>query len=266
MGTHAHTIIPESENHCVWMDAGLVNYKLCTTAFRCDECPFDAEMKKQHHSFAERAARSSEQLFSGVSSPDPEHAAPDRLTELLQPLFAAEFPEDRIYFANHTWVKSTGSKEVLVGIDRFLASLLSPIVGVATSHAPSHLHWNEPFAWIIRDSAAVAVRACQQGILSSVNPELIRQPSLLTSDPYGRGWLIALSHAGHAARPAVFYSAAEFHERSQRDAAFVKQECSVRNAGTGATMNDGGAPVDHLERLIGEKRYAAIVSGLLSLH
>lgn len=266
MDAHGHTIIPESENHCVWMDAGLVNYKLCTTSFRCDTCPFDGEMKKQHHSFAERAARSSQQLFSGVHPAVPEQEAADRITDLLRPLLTAEFPEDRIYFANHTWMKTTGRREVLVGIDRFLASLLSPVVGVATAHAPSHLHWNEPFAWIIRDSSALAVRAGQQGILSSVNPELIRNPSLLTSDPYGSGWLIVLSHAGHAMRPTVFFSSEEFRERSQRDTAVFKQECEVRRSIAGMTMHDGGAPVEHLEKLIGEKRYTAIVSGLMSLH
>ena len=34
-------IIPSGERKCIWMDAGVVSYKLCTNQFQCNLCEFD---------------------------------------------------------------------------------------------------------------------------------------------------------------------------------------------------------------------------------
>jgi len=39
--------------YCVWMDAGVVNYKLCDRAFDCDRCPLDQAL---HRRPSERSA------------------------------------------------------------------------------------------------------------------------------------------------------------------------------------------------------------------
>jgi len=40
--------------YCVWMDAGVVNYKLCDRAFDCDRCPLDLAL---HRRPSERSAQ-----------------------------------------------------------------------------------------------------------------------------------------------------------------------------------------------------------------
>lgn len=37
----------ESPTQCVWMQAGVVGYKLCDREFDCDQCPFDAALRGQ---------------------------------------------------------------------------------------------------------------------------------------------------------------------------------------------------------------------------
>jgi glycine cleavage system H lipoate-binding protein len=37
-------IIPTGERKCIWMDAGVVSYKLCTSQFQCQICEFDRAM------------------------------------------------------------------------------------------------------------------------------------------------------------------------------------------------------------------------------
>jgi hypothetical protein len=39
--------------YCVWMDAGVVNYKLCDRGFDCDRCPLDQAL---HRRPSERSA------------------------------------------------------------------------------------------------------------------------------------------------------------------------------------------------------------------
>ncbi|MGD8948141.1 MAG: hypothetical protein PVI62_15860, partial [Desulfobacterales bacterium] len=34
------------ENECIWMKAGVVNFRLCDNAYDCNSCPFDKGMRK----------------------------------------------------------------------------------------------------------------------------------------------------------------------------------------------------------------------------
>ncbi|MCP5106024.1 MAG: glycine cleavage system protein H [bacterium] len=40
-------IIPPGERKCIWMDAGVVSYKLCTNQFQCNICEFDLAMSNR---------------------------------------------------------------------------------------------------------------------------------------------------------------------------------------------------------------------------
>ena len=36
-----------SENQCIWMKAGVVNFKICENAFDCTSCAFDKEISRK---------------------------------------------------------------------------------------------------------------------------------------------------------------------------------------------------------------------------
>ena len=38
-----------TEDQCIWMKAGIVNFHLCDNAFDCNTCPFDIGMRKAMH-------------------------------------------------------------------------------------------------------------------------------------------------------------------------------------------------------------------------
>jgi glycine cleavage system H lipoate-binding protein len=40
-------VIPTGERKCIWMDAGVVSYKLCTNQFQCNLCDFDRAMSNR---------------------------------------------------------------------------------------------------------------------------------------------------------------------------------------------------------------------------
>ena len=40
-------LIPEREKECIWMNAGLLFYKLCDRDYRCEKCPFDQAMRNE---------------------------------------------------------------------------------------------------------------------------------------------------------------------------------------------------------------------------
>lgn len=40
-------VIPNGERKCIWMDAGVVSYKLCTNQYQCNICDFDRAMSNR---------------------------------------------------------------------------------------------------------------------------------------------------------------------------------------------------------------------------
>jgi len=40
-------VIPMGERKCIWMDAGVVSYKLCTNHYQCNTCEFDVAMSNR---------------------------------------------------------------------------------------------------------------------------------------------------------------------------------------------------------------------------
>lgn len=248
------------------MDAGLVNYKLCNCRYECETCPFDKVMRDQHQTFAEQAAMQSGPFFPdrtpAAENPDPA----DVMDRFLAPLAELTFPEDRIYFSNHTWMRSLHDGMFMLGIDGFLAQLMYPVAGVAAIHTPSHVDRGEPFAWIIRDSATFAVHNNEKGIVSRINSRLMDHPSLVTSDPYNEGWLMSLSCSLQTPANLKFYTAVEFKDFIRQEVNELAVEMKKNRRTIGTTMFDGGTRIDNIEKFIGEKRYNKILSRLLSPH
>ena len=38
--------VPNGEEKCIWMEAGVIDYKLCNYYYNCHTCPFDKAMKQ----------------------------------------------------------------------------------------------------------------------------------------------------------------------------------------------------------------------------
>ena len=39
-------VVPSGEERCIWMEAGVIDYKLCNNYFNCHTCAFDKAMKE----------------------------------------------------------------------------------------------------------------------------------------------------------------------------------------------------------------------------
>ncbi|MBS4028682.1 MAG: hypothetical protein KGZ58_08590 [Ignavibacteriales bacterium] len=54
MSLALQNIVPASELKCVWMDAGIVAYKLCERKYRCENCPLYAAIHKNKREIKRR--------------------------------------------------------------------------------------------------------------------------------------------------------------------------------------------------------------------
>jgi glycine cleavage system H protein len=120
--------------------------------------------------------------------PDPD---PARWPE---PVWVAgyQMPEDLHYHRGHTWVRAVSADVAVVGLDDFGRRLLG---SCDEARLPSVGAWIEQGAAAVRltvGGRAVDLVAPVQGEVLERNVQAARQPGLVTSDPYGRGWLFTL--------------------------------------------------------------------------
>lgn len=271
MGTGMHTIIPENESHCVWMDAGLVNYKLCDKGFECDQCPFDRVMRTQHHPFAERAALQSDAAAVHAAPPDAsDRMFGDVLRHLLAPLKRTELPGDRLYVANHSWLQRTDDGGYRIGLNGYIAQFLQPVMAAVVVGTPSRVEKDSPFAWFIRDDQTYSVYSPVSGTVTGINASLAARPSSVTADPYGAGWLMTIAPAESSEVPVRCYTAEEYRVRLEADVQKVESVLSSvlgrQRKEIGTSMFDGGVRIETIEQFIGEKRYVQLLTRLLRPH
>jgi len=271
MGIGSYNIIPEGENHCVWMDAGLVNYKLCDKNFECDSCPFDEIMKTQHHAFAERALmQSSEESMRETFRSSSEKIFGEVVRQLIVPLKKLSLPTDRLYFTNHSWLKRLSNGQCKIGIDGFLAHLLNPLMGVVVISAHARVEKNSPFAWFIRDDETLSLQSSLSGAVIETNTSLASSPFTLTSDPYEQGWILSLAPESGRDETCRYYRANEFYQRIDADIerieSILNSTVAKQQKEIGASLFDGGVRIETIEQFIGEKRYIQLLSRLLRPH
>jgi glycine cleavage system H protein len=260
----SYNIIPEGESHCVWKDAGLVNYKLCDRNFDCESCPFDRVMKAQHDPCQGAPAAQTEPPPAAQDST--QCPLDDLLRQWLDPLRKAPLPDDRVYFSNHLWLERLSDGQCRIGVDGCLSQLLNPILGAVLISAPAQLRKDSPFAWLLRDRDTFSLHTPISGCATATNATLTSRPSMLTADPYHEGWIMIITPPSGTEQALRGYSSDKFSECLNRDVARIEvllNAALTRREEIGASLLDGGRRVETIEQLLGTSAYTQLLATLL---
>lgn len=160
----AQALAPLTRN-CIWMNAGLVSFRLCNRDFDCEHCLFDAAMRGDLP--AARARTDYGDCPAGL------------------------LPDDRLYAAGHTWIQALpGDGRVWrLGIDAFAAAVLGSVTGIAWDDADAPLD-ARPACRINLGFGELALVAPLPGRLVRRNLELIADPESVLRQNYGDGWIL----------------------------------------------------------------------------
>jgi glycine cleavage system H protein len=112
-------------------------------------------------------------------------------------LNGCEFPEDRAYFIERTqmtWVKVDGDR-VTVGLTDPAQTRAGKILHVRVKPAGTARERGKPIATVESGKWAGPVMAPVTGTVVEANTEVEKDPSLLNTDPYGRGWVVRMTAA-----------------------------------------------------------------------
>lgn len=174
------TLEREAPPTCVWMDAGVLTYRLCDRDLDCENCPLDLAL---HGASSPCAAR-----WPGAIAP---------------PRAQPSFPDDRIYFRGHTWLRPAGVEDRFrFGLDGFAGLLVSPPRRIRAHVSSGPVRCGQTICTIHVEEGALAVGAPMDAQVLTWNDPLFEEPQRLAADPCGRGWLAELRVDGREAERA----------------------------------------------------------------
>jgi glycine cleavage system H protein len=112
----------------------------------------------------------------------------------LQPSVVAGFKvmDNVRYHPGHAWAMSEAPNMVRVGVDDFAAKLAGEIKSVVLPRANSWVRQGQQIFKLRHDGREISLCSPIEGTVVAVNPAILEKPSLVTSDPYGEGWLVTV--------------------------------------------------------------------------
>ena len=110
-------------------------------------------------------------------------------------------PDDLKYTEQHEWIRVDGNVGT-VGITDHAQEQLGDITFVELPNEGAQLRQGDEACTVESAKAASSIYAPVGGSVTAVNDDLLADPSLVNSDPYGKGWIyrIELSDPGEVGK------------------------------------------------------------------
>jgi len=218
------------EDECIWMKAGVVNFRICDNVYDCFTCPFDKGMQRvmncdkkigaekeelgwiegliASHPGSERPCRYA--LTGRIDAPkicpmnyECYHCAFDQMMDHLDFAGIGYAPQYSLtsgyiiadgyyYHSGHCWVRFDHGGRVRVGFDDFMVKLFGRLQSLILPLLGSRLKKGQESIAFFRDDHRAALLSPVTGTVLSVNQKVLDNPGLTHEDPYHDGWLYIL--------------------------------------------------------------------------
>src|SRR3984957_12050774 len=100
-------------------------------------------------------------------------------------------PKTLRYATTHKWASLEGDT-CTVGISKFAVEQLTDVVYIELPDPGDHVFKGESFGEIESVKAVSELYSPVNGEVIAVNDKLENDPSIVSSDPYGKGWMVKI--------------------------------------------------------------------------
>ena len=215
------------EDRCIWMKAGVINYRICDNAFDCNACAFNRAIRQamkidprvDSQTVAPRWVAHLVERYDGANRPcrhwltgridapktcpnnyECYHCAFDQMldevdlaAELKTPacreVSGFKIADDYYYHMGHSWVRFEHGGRVRIGMDDFAACVFGHLSRIDLPPLGAGVQQDQ-VGWAFgRADHRAAVLSPVTGTVLAVNHPAREHPQLVNQDPYGRGWL-----------------------------------------------------------------------------
>lgn len=152
-------------------------------------------------------------------------------------------PEQLSYHPGHGWAMRERRNVVRVGVDEFAAALIGKAEKIELPKPGQWVRQGQKTWGFYRNGEKTEMVSPTEGEVVEINSDVLRDPSLLRQDPYGKGWLLALHvpDEENTGRNMVPKSLVRNWMRES-----VERLYGLQPGLAGAVAADGGRPADDL--------------------
>jgi glycine cleavage system H lipoate-binding protein len=171
-----------------------------------------------------------------------------------------KLPAHLSYHPGHTWAAKESHRLVRIGLDDFAARLIGQLDHVDLPARGRWLRQGERAWTVSRGDHQFEMVSPIEGEVIDVNPEIVRDPSLAHSDPYGSGWLLAV-HAPAAEGNLKNLLRGRLAQRWMEESVSSLQ--TQISPGSELRLQDGGHAIPDVLSSICEDKWEQVVRDLL---
>ncbi len=218
------------EDECIWMKAGVVNFRVCDNDYDCNSCPFDKGMRKamgigkemRTEAAAPQWVAHLQKKYPGSSRPC-RHALTGRIDapkictqnyecyhcsfdqmldetdlvgEMVPPTYSLasgyKMADGYYYHMGHSWTRFEHGGRVRVGFDDFFVKVFGGVRKLTLPPLGETLKQGRVGWEFARNGHAAAVLSPITGTVLAINHNVCEHPEILAADPYQAGWLFIL--------------------------------------------------------------------------
>ena len=190
---------------------------------------------------------------------------------LSKPRFV--IPKAYFFGKGHTWVELLPDGSTRVGLDDFVQKILGPVDQVSVVSNGGQLMSGEKLFTVRQGAKTLSFCSPISGKILCVNNELVQFPDMLKKEPYRRGWIAVMEPSNLAdeiKQLSIGSEAAEWlKDEIKRFRNFITAQMgSLAGSGSpalaGATLMDGGVPVDNVMQNTPQEVWKKFESDFLS--
>ena len=120
-------------------------------------------------------------------------ATPERSISPPAPVMTKEYgfaiPQGYSFHPGHTWVMRESNDDVRVGLDSFTADLLGKIDRIDVVKSERWIRQGQRLMTLHADGVSIDLVSPVEGVVTSINRDVVQDPALALRDPYKDGWI-----------------------------------------------------------------------------
>src|SRR5579864_2467426 len=150
-----------------------------------------------------------------------------------------EVPKGYCFHPGHTWVLDEGRQMARVGIDNFATNLLGKIERIEVVGLNRWVRQGQKLMSVTQDGSSVDLLSPIEGVVTSVNASVLREPASVAADPYKDGWICVVKAPDMTTNLKNLMQGPMVGSWMQNSVARL----NAMAAAEGATAQDGGVPI-----------------------
>jgi glycine cleavage system H lipoate-binding protein len=170
-----------------------------------------------------------------------------------------KLPAGLSYHSGHAWAAKESRNIVRIGLDDFAVRLLGKADELELPARGRWLRQGEKGWTLARGGHRFEMLSPIEGEVVDVNPEVLRDPSIIRKDPYGLGWLVAVNSPAADSNLKNLLRGRLAQRWMEESVATLQTHFSPT---TVVHLQDGGHAIPDLLSLLPEERWDKVVREL----